>query len=565
MTTDWPEVAVPGTVPPPDTQAVPVAAIAAEINADEEKKERKSASTMLVELAMDAYVFGVSDAGETYGVPRVGPKVVFTLRGGKSSLRAQLARAYFARTGRAAPQQALADALLVVEGLAQDATEQRLYLRVAQHGGDLWLDLGDHTGRAVRISAGKWTVEEAAPVLFKRTALNGPLPEPARGGQLAELWPWLNLTPEDRPLGLAFIVAALFCDIPHPVLGLFGEQGTGKSTTGKILVSVIDPGPVPARKPPKDAESWVTAAMGSWVVGLDNLSDMQPWLSDSICRAVTGDGDVRRRLYTDGDFAVFAFRRVVVINGIDLGALRGDFAERLLPIDLDRIPDEARTEEGHLWPAWTKAHPRILGALLDLAASVARVLPSLHLESKPRMADFARILAAVDTVLGTQGLTRYLRKQGTLATESLGDDAFIAAIVEKFAGKTFTGTSADLLAAITPAEPPKDWPATARQVTTRLRRQAPVMRKAKWTVDDDKGANRRNAVSWAISPPREAESGASRDSSSSRTPADASDASDASDARHESGTSQVDGACRVCGTRLDPAAGGDTHPGCGDD
>ena len=74
------------------------------------------------------------------------------------------------------------------------------------------------------------------------------------------------------------------------------------------------------RKPPRDPESWVTAAAGSWYVGIDNLSDVRPWLSDSICRAVTGDGDVRRKLYTDGELAVFAFRRCVCLNGIDLGA-----------------------------------------------------------------------------------------------------------------------------------------------------------------------------------------------------------------------------------------------------
>ena len=85
------------------------------------------------------------------------------LRGGKTSLRALLAREYFTRTGRAAAQQALADALLVIEGIAQDADESRLYLRAAQHEGALWLDLGDHTGRAARVTAAGWTIEDSAP------------------------------------------------------------------------------------------------------------------------------------------------------------------------------------------------------------------------------------------------------------------------------------------------------------------------------------------------------------------------------------------------------------------
>lgn len=53
--------------------------------------------------------------------------------------------------------------------------------------------------------------------------------------------------------------------------------------------------------------------------------------------------------------------------------------------------------------SWPAAHPRILGALLDLAVAVARTLPDIALATRPRTADFARIVAAVDQVLGTNG------------------------------------------------------------------------------------------------------------------------------------------------------------------
>ncbi|GAB3995305.1 hypothetical protein GCM10029992_12210 [Glycomyces albus] len=155
-------------------------------------------------------------------------------------LRGLLARAFFERHGKAPSQQALADALLVIEGYAADADEDRLYQRVAEHGGALWLDLGDTEGRAVEITGNGWKITDP-PVKFKRTTLNSPLPEPVRGGELAELWEWLNVAEADRPLVLAWLVAVLFCDIPHPVLGLFGEQGTGKSTAEKLLVSLVDP------------------------------------------------------------------------------------------------------------------------------------------------------------------------------------------------------------------------------------------------------------------------------------------------------------------------------------
>ena len=99
---------------------------------------------------------------------------------------------------------------------------------------------------------------------------------------------------------------------------------------------MLDPSPVPVRKPPRDADSWITAAAGSWVVALDNLSAVSEWLSDTLCRASTGDGDVKRQLYTDGGLVVFAFRRCVLLNVAD--ADRPVLAAWLVSVLVPEIP-----------------------------------------------------------------------------------------------------------------------------------------------------------------------------------------------------------------------------------
>lgn len=478
--------------------------LSARSNADDKEPAivgQQSAATVLVGMAQELYEFGVSTLGETYAIPKSGSKCVAMLRGNKTSLRNQLARAYFTKHRRAAPQQALADALLVVEGIAQEQTERELFLRVANTDGQLWLDIGDTSGKAIKITKDRWTVEDSPPILFKRTALNGSLPNPERGGDLDELWNLVNITEADRPLIAAWLVAALFQNIPHPVLSLFGEQGTGKTTAHKIIVNTLDPGPVPTRQPPRDSDSWVTAASGSWVVGMDNLSTVPPWLSDSICRAVTGDGDVRRKLYTDGEYSVFAFRRCICLNGIDLGATRGDLAERMLPISLDRIPDNKRVAENEIWPKWDEHSATILGAVLDLAVLVLNAIPSVELTSMPRMADFAKILSAVDQVLGTKGLTHYQDKQKTLAADSLTGDPFTFAVMQM--QSAFEGTSSALLGKLTPEKTIRAWPKSARAATTLLRRAAPAMIKLGWEVTDDGGHNKQKITEWKLTPPPE--------------------------------------------------------------
>ncbi len=458
-----------------------------------------SAATTLVEMAQEMYEFGVSTTGETYAIPKTGPKLVALLRGSRTSLRGQLASKYFRDYRRAASQQALADSMLVIDGFAQEAKAEELHLRTASHNGELWLDIADLTGRAIRITAQGWSIEDHPPMLFKRTVLNGALPEPTRDGSLEYLWEILNVSKNDRPLVAAWLVACYFPDIPHCVLALFGEQGSGKTTAGKMIVSAIDPGPVPTRKPPRDSESWVTAASGSWVVGLDNLSDVSPWLSDSICRAVTGDGDVRRKLYTDGEHSVFAFRRCICLNGIDLGATRGDLSERMLPISLDRIPEDKRLAEDEIWPKWEQQNGKILGAILDLTTQVLKLLPSVELMSKPRMADFAKILWAVDRVLGTKGFDHYQRKLASLAADSLTGDAFTLMVSEM--KLPFAGTSAGLLRQLTADKPPRGWPRDARRVTTLLKRAGPALVKSGWEVTNDSGHNESGVIQWTLIPP----------------------------------------------------------------
>ena len=244
----------------------------------------------------------------------------------------------------------------MIEGIAGDAEPEPLAQRVADAAGAWWIDLGDNTGDALRIAGNGWSIA-APPVKFRRSVLTAALPRPVAGGQMADLWELLNVAEADRPLVLAWLVAALIEPVPHPILSLAGEQGTGKTTAARILVSLIDPSPVPLRKAPRDADSWITAASGSWVVALDNLSSVPDWLSDTLCRAVTGDGDVRRQLYTDAGLALFAFRRCILLNGIDLGAVRGDLADRLLVIDLDVIDEHHRRLDGELADRWRDAHP----------------------------------------------------------------------------------------------------------------------------------------------------------------------------------------------------------------
>ena len=428
--------------------------------------EKQSVAARLVGMAQQRYLLGVSEDGDPFGADRTRPHLAMLLRGGRAGLRADLAARYFTDTGAVAGGQALTDSTLILEGLAATRTPERLHLRVADHEGAIFVDTGRPDGQVVRIGGGRWAMSSTAPVRFLRTKLTGAMPVPHPDGDVTRLWDFVNVATEDRPVLLAALVAALVqCDVPHPVLALFAEQGSAKSTTTRMLVDLIDPSPVPLRQAPRDTDSWVTAASGSWVVALDNLSAIPSWLSDSLCRAATGDGNVKRALYTDADLAVLKFRRCVIVNGIDAGAVRPDLAERLATVELRRIDRHHRQPEATLRQEWRHALPGILGGLLDLAAAVQQRLETISVDESPRMADYARTLAAVDEALATNGLSRFLSRADQLSEDSLSADPFIERLRLQTREPIVDQSGGDLLAITTPVgdhwRRPKEWPRTA--------------------------------------------------------------------------------------------------------
>ncbi|OKH72318.1 hypothetical protein FIV07_21395 [Mycobacterium sp. THAF192] len=469
--------------------------------------DKKSVAARLVDMARERYVLGVSKDGEPFGAERSRPHLAILLRGGRAGLRADLAARYFTETGAVAGGQALTDATLILEGLAATQAPDKLNLRVADHHGTIYIDTGDPNGQVIKVCDGRWSMAPTAPVRFLRnTKLTGAMPAPSSRGDVTKLWEFVNVAVEDRPVLLAFLVAALVqCDVPHPVLALFGEQGSAKTTSTRSLVELIDPSPAPFRQAPRDADSWAVAASGSWVVALDNLSAIPPWLSDSLCRAATGDAMVKRSLYTDADLAVIKFRRCVIINGIDVGAIRPDLAERLAIVELRRIDPRMRQSEAEMRQRWETALPGIFGGLLDLAASVHHRLETIKVEDSPRMADFCRTLAAVDEILSTNGVRRYMSRANQLSEDSLSVDPFIEQLRSRTLEPAVGQSGSDLLMLLTPVnddwQRPRDWPKNGRDVSGLLRRHAPALRNLGWVIEDDGARNRRNVLLWTIYPP----------------------------------------------------------------
>lgn len=435
-----------------------------------------SRAELLVKLAMELFRLGVTGKGEPFAVRKNGPNVAMMLGASNARIRDILCSEFRRRYGGVVSATAVADAVATIRGEAVEQVPEAVHLRVASYGDGVVLDLGTPDGAAVVITTAGWQVVPRSPVLFQRTGLTGALPIPVRGGDMNKLRDVLNVADESFPLLVGWLVAAFMPDIPHPILMLGGLQGTGKTTAARFITGLFDPSDAPTRSQPRDPEAWAMMAANSWSTALDNVSTIPDWLSDALCKAVTGDGWVRRTLYTNGDVSVLNFRRVIVLTSIDPGALRGDLAERLLLVDLELILPSRRRSERQLNAAYTRAQSLVLGALLDLLAKVLAGLEAVPQTNLHRMADFSQVLHALDAEIGTDTVSRFSGQGERIAADVLESDAVGSAIRAFIVAKgEWAGNSKALLEAISPERPDRDWPKNGRALAGRLKRLVPAL------------------------------------------------------------------------------------------
>jgi len=520
-------------LPLSDLETLPVEPSATKASKNEGDRGPSQAAA-LVKLAQEHYRLLGSEDGRSYAVRRSGPNVALPLHG-KGALRAQFARIYVdTYAGRVPSASALTDALTVLEGRAAMKEPEPVHLRLARHEGQVVLDLGTADGRCAVARPGGWSREPRSPVLFRRTKLTSPIPDPVRAGDgLDRLRSLLNAEEKEFRLIVGWLVAALIVDIPHPIMALRGEQGSAKSSTAQMLVDLIDPSPAPLRSLPRDMKQWAVTASASWAVALDNVSAVPGWLSDTLCKAVTGDGYVDRVLYSDDDVTVLAFRRAILMTSIDPGALAGDLAERLLVIELQPILDTGRRPEAAVRAAYADARPAILASLLDLLALVLGELPGLSMDRMPRMADFARVLKAIDTVQQWTTLDDYLSASTDVAADVLEGDIFANAVIALAnRAREWQGTATDLLAAVVTPDPrPKDWPKDATRAGGRLKRLATALRTVGIEVTETRSADRNRTRLYRIKhgdglPPGDCQNPASVTSAASSITPDQSELAD---------------------------------------
>lgn len=407
-------------------------------------------------LAQIETLLSLAEKMELFSSPDGGCYATFKIDGrtqthqiGTRAFESYLVRAFYEKEEKPPSDGALRQALGTYAAKARfDGVVQPVHVRVAGYENRVYLDLADDELRVIEIDARGWRLASDVPVRFLRPAGMQPLPMPQNDGEIDFFRQFVNVDNDnDFQVIVAFLLGALRPTGPFAHLELLGEQGSAKSTTARIIRSLIDPNHSPLKAEPGSERDLAITASNVWMPVWDNLSHMKPWMSDSMCRLSTGGGFSTRALYTDADEKTFQLMRPAILTAIGDVAVKGDLLDRMIVLRLPRLTNN-RIAEDELWRDFYDYRPFILGALLDAVSMAIKNIDTVRLPRLPRLADFAKWVTAGESAFGWNTGTcveAFIANQDDSNIVVLESSAVAAMIIEVAKGDGWSGTASELL------------------------------------------------------------------------------------------------------------------------
>jgi len=394
---------------------------------------------------------------------------------------------YYNQYQKAPYKQAIQDVIELASSKARFDTNsytEDVNIRVAKVEGAIIIDrVSEYGTNTVEITAEGWQNGATQVAKFWRAKGMNELPKPQSGGTINTLRKYLNIrSNSDFRLLIAWLLTAYNPEVPCPILVLQGEQGSAKSTTAKVLRSLVDPNGALIRSAPKNEEDLIIQAQNSRIICLDNLSGLKDWLSDALCRVCTGSGFSTRTRFTNRDEEIFSVKRPIILNGIDEIATRGDLLDRSIVLNLPPIPSYKRKDSRRFWKEFKRDKPSILGALFNAVSEGLRA-EEPNLRIVPRMADFAEWATRCETAFncgrGTVIADYTSNKIEAVKVEL--DSNYLACAIQKILSHKdkYEGTATELLEEVRSVSPEindKQLP-KLNQLKSELTRLAPAFRK----------------------------------------------------------------------------------------
>ena len=202
--------------------------------------------------------------------------------------------------------------------------------------------------------------------------------------------------------------------IPKPIWILPAPQGSAKTTTFELMRDLVDPNSTLTMSLPKEDVNLKQSLAHNYTSFYDNVSDVKDWQSDVLCRAVTGAGDMKRKLFENDEDIIYKYKRIIGLNGITNVITKADLLDRGIYVEFGEIAREDRKLLRIIWRKYLKLKPKLLAFCFDVISEVMKERQKLKdvdndyfgledvIKQKgglPRMADWAILAEQVSAIL----------------------------------------------------------------------------------------------------------------------------------------------------------------------
>lgn len=295
--------------------------------------------------------------------------------------------------------------ILYIDG--SDSSKETIYNRVAMVGQTLFYDLGHTDWKLLKISSNAVDIvdmDTTTPMFERKQNQQAQISFKILRDDQAfnDLVTLLRIPIDLQQIFKVHLVTMVLEHIPVPVMVFSGEQGSTKTTTSRAVKRIIDPSSGGnAVAFPQANEDLIMTLSHRYLVTFDNVSFIDKNKSDTLCTAITGIGQPRRKLYSDEDEVIIAYKRKIIINGIGVTIERPDLLDRCIFYNLRSPTKTQRITEEEFNRNLTQLLPRVLGHIAVVIQQALKIYPQVSSEIvKERMADFEAYGEAISQVMG---------------------------------------------------------------------------------------------------------------------------------------------------------------------
>lgn|GEM_PF-2238999 len=303
---------------------------------------------------------------------------------------------YYKETGENHSDDAYKNAisLLRSEAVHNGASHETIYNRIAMQNETIYYDLATSDWQFVKITKEDVQIvsyDGNMPIFVRKQQQKEQVrPLSDSRDALDELVKLLRIQNKDKQIFKVHLVTMCLEAYPIPLMVILGEHGSIKTTIAKSVKNIIDPSGENISSLPSKTEDLILHFANRYLANFDNVSNINDEVSDILCRAITGEGQSKRKLYSDADEIILSYRRKGLLNGIFPPLDRTDLRDRMIRYETLPVKDIERISEGEFNKRLSELLPYVVGQIFQSLQQALLAYDHVKNEIKyhPRMADF---------------------------------------------------------------------------------------------------------------------------------------------------------------------------------